>query len=251
MTTPILEVAANSLASALAAQEGGADRIELCSALELGGLTPSHALIELTRERLHIPIHVLIRPRDGDFLYNDFECETIERDIETCKALGCDGVVIGALDADGNVDVARCRALIAAAGSLGVTFHRAFDVTRDLRQALDDVIALGCERILTSGACARAIEGVNLIAALMTQAANRIVVMPGAGIDERNIASVRAATGAREFHASAKRAFPSAMRHAAFAGSGMDAGELRSDVEKIRAMVRALRDIPNLRSDNS
>jgi copper homeostasis protein len=242
MTTPILEIAANSVASALAAQEGGADRIELVSALELGGITPSYATIALARERLRIPIYVLIRPRDGDFLYSDLECETMHRDIEACKALGCDGVVIGVLEADGNIDIARCRALIDTAGSLGVTFHRAFDLTRDPCQALEDVIALGCERALTSGARARAVDGVNLIAALVTQANDRIVVMPGAGIDEHTIAAVRAATGATEFHASAKRAFPSAMRHAAFAGSGMDAGELRSDVEKIRAMVTALRD---------
>jgi copper homeostasis protein len=240
MTTPILEIAANSVASASAAQEGGADRIELVSALELGGLTPSYATIAMTRERLRIPVYVLIRPRDGDFLYNDLECEAMQRDIEACKALGCDGVVIGVLDADGNVDLARCRALIAAAGSLGVTFHRAFDLTRDPDQALEDVIAIGCERVLTSGARPRAIEGVERIAALVAQAKDRIVVMPGAGIDEHSIAAVHAATGAREFHASAKRAFPSAMRHAAFAGSGMDAGERRSDVEKIRALVSAL-----------
>ncbi len=241
MTAPLLEIAANSVASALAAQEGGADRIELCSALELGGLTPSHAMIAQARERLRIPVYVLIRPRDGDFLYSDLECETIQRDIEACKTLGCDGVVIGVLDADGNIDVARCRSLIAAAGSLGVTFHRAFDVTRDAHAALDDAIALGCERVLTSGARARAIDGVGLIAKLVQQAANRIVVMPGAGIDERNVSAVRTVTGAREFHASAKRALPSAMRHAAFAGSGMAGGELRSDVEKIRALVSALR----------
>jgi copper homeostasis protein len=244
MKTPLLEIAANSVASALAAQEGGADRIELCAALELGGLTPSHATIALARERLRIPVYVLIRPRDGDFLYNDLECETMARDIETCKALGCDGVVIGALDADGNVDIVRSRSLISAAGNLGVTFHRAFDVTRDLRLALEDVIALGCERVLTSGARARALVGVNLIAALIAQAADRIVVMPGAGIDEHTITAVRAATGAREFHASAKRALPSAMRHVAFAGSGMDAGELRSDVERVRALVSALRAAP-------
>lgn len=241
MTRPILEIAANSLASALAAQEGGADRIELVSALELGGLTPSHATIALARERLRIRVYVLIRPRAGDFLYNEFECETMLRDIEACKVLGCDGVVIGVLDADGNVDVARCRELIGAAGSLGVTFHRAFDVVRDQRRAFDDVMRLGCERVLTSGARPQAIDGVDAIAALVAEAKERIVVMPGAGIDENNIARVRAATGAREFHASAKRVLPSAMHHAAFAGSGMDSGEVRSDVAKIRALVDALR----------
>jgi len=242
MTTPILEIAANSVASALAAQEGGADRVELVGALELGGLTPSYATIALVRERLRIPVYVLIRPRAGDFLYSDLECETMQRDIEACKALGCDGVVIGVLEADGSVDVARSRTLIGAAGTLGVTFHRAFDLTRDPRQALEKLVGLGCERVLTSGARARATEGVDLIADLVTQAKNRIVVMAGAGIDEHNIAAVRAATGARELHASAKRVFASTMRHVPFEGSGMDAGEVRSNVEKIRAMVAALRD---------
>lgn len=241
MTKLILEIAANSVASALAAQEGGADRVELVSALELGGLTPSYATIALARERLRIPIYVLIRPRAGDFLYNDLECETMLRDIETCKALGCDGVVIGVLDADGNVDVERCRALIGAAGTLGVTFHRAFDMTRDPRQALEDVVALGCERVLTSGARPRAIDGVNLIAELVELAKDRVVVMPGAGIDQYNISAVREATGAREFHASAKYVRPSGMRHIAFAESGMDAGEVRGDVEAIRSIIAALR----------
>ena len=239
--TCLLEIAANSVASALAAQDGRADRIELCSALELGGLTPSHAQIEIARDRLRIPIYVLIRPRAGDFLYSDLECETMARDIETSRAIGCDGVVIGVLDANGCIDQPRCRALIAAAGNLSVTFHRAFDLTRDPRQALADAIALGCERVLTSGAQTNALAGSNLISALIAQAAGRIAVMPGAGIDEHNIAALRTATHAREFHASAKRALPSSMRHAAFAGSGMDAGELRSDVEHVRALVAALR----------
>ena len=118
-----LEIAANSLASAIAAQAAGAHRVELCSAHGEGGLTPSCATIALARERLHIPLHVLIRPRGGDFLYDDLECETMQRDIEACVALGCDGVVLGVLDADGRVDAARCRPLVAAAGKLGVTFN--------------------------------------------------------------------------------------------------------------------------------
>ena len=175
----ILEIAANSVASALAAQEGGAGRVELCTALELGGLTPSHAQIALARERLRIPLYVLIRPRAGDFLYNALECEVMQRDIEACVALGCDGVVLGMLDAEGGVDMARCRALIAAAGTLGVTFHRAFDLSRDPARALEDIIALGCERVLTSGAQASAVEGAALIRDLVAQAAGRLAVMPG------------------------------------------------------------------------
>jgi len=235
----VLEIAANSLASALAAQEGGANRIELCAALELGGLTPSYAQIALARERIRIPIYVLIRPRTGDFVYSDGEHETMQRDIETCVSLGCDGVVIGALDENGAVDANRCRALVAAAGRLGVTFHRAFDMTHSPETALEDIIALGCERVLTSGAQADALAGAALIGKLVAQAAGRISVMPGAGVNEQNVAALRVQTGAREFHASAKRELPSRMR----AGNdlpGMTAGEVLSDVAQVRALVAAL-----------
>ncbi|MBD8873570.1 copper homeostasis protein CutC [Rhodanobacter sp. DHB23] len=236
----ILEVAANSVASALAAQEGGAGRVELCAALELGGLTPSHATIAMARERLRIPLYVLIRPRAGDFLYDDDECEAMRRDIETCVALGCDGVVLGALDADGDVDMGRCYGLVAAAGRIGVTFHRAFDLARDPRRALDDVIALGCERLLTSGGQASAMDGAPLIRELIAQARGRIGIMPGAGVTDRNIAALAAATGAREIHASAKRQLPSRMRHRPPLLTDMQGGELRSDVEQVRALVRAM-----------
>ncbi|RCS30812.1 copper homeostasis protein CutC [Rhodanobacter denitrificans] len=236
----ILEIAANSVASALAAEQGGADRVELCTALELGGLTPSHAQIALARDRLRIPLYVLIRPRAGDFLYGDLECETMQRDIEACAALGCDGVVLGVLDAEGNVDTPRCRALIAAAGKLGVTFHRAFDMSRDPVRALEDIIALGCERVLTSGAQASAVEGAALIRELVVQAGGRLAVMPGAGITAQNIAALAAATGAREFHASAKRGLPSGMRHRRPVPDDMQAGELRSDAEQVRAVATAL-----------
>jgi copper homeostasis protein len=236
----MLEIAANSVASALAAQEGGAGRVELCTGLELGGLTPSHAQIALARERLHIPLVVLIRPRAGDFLYSDLECETMQRDIETCVALGCDGVVLGVLDAGGNVDTARCRALITAATPLGVTFHRAFDLSCDLAQALEDIVALGCERILTSGAQASAVEGAALIRDLVVQAGGRLAVMPGAGITAQNVAALAAATGAREFHASAKQPRPSAMRHRRALLADMQTGELRSDAAQVRALADAL-----------
>jgi len=240
----VLEIAANSVASALAAQEGGANRIELCAALELGGLTPSYAQIALTRERVRIPIYVLIRPRTGDFVYSDSEYETMQRDIETCVSLGCEGVVIGALDENGAVDANRCRALIAAAGKLGVTFHRAFDMSRDPESALEDIIALRCERVLTSGAQADAPAGAALIGRLVEQAAGRISVMPGAGVTARNVAALRALTGAREFHASAKRELPSRM-HGGNTLAGMTAGEALSDVEQIRALVAALNRVVN------
>ena len=236
----ILEIAANSVASALAAQEGGAGRVELCTALELGGLTPSHAQIALARERLRIPLYVLIRPRAGDFLYGELECETMLRDIESCASLGCDGVVLGVLDAEGRVDTARCRPLIAAAGKLGVTFHRGFDLSRDPAQALEDIVTLGCERILTSGMQGSAADGNALIRELVEQAGDRIVVMPGAGITAQNIAALATATGAHEFHASAKHQLPSGMHHRRPLLSDMEGGELCSDVEQIRALVTAL-----------
>lgn len=239
----MLEIAANSVASALAAQQGGAGRVELCSALELGGLTPSQAQIALAREQLSIPLYVLIRPRAGDFLYNHFELEAMRRDIEACAAAGCDGVVLGVLDADGSIDMPRCRALIAAAGDLGVTFHRAFDLTRDPAQALEDIVALGCERVLTSGTQPSALEGAVLIRDLIAQAGERIVVMPGAGINAGNIAALAQRTQAREFHASAKQSLPSRMRHRHDHLDDMQGVEWRSDEAQVQEMVAALQSV--------
>ncbi|MFC4526834.1 copper homeostasis protein CutC [Dyella halodurans] len=240
MAACLLEVAANSLASALVAQEGGAGRIELCTALELGGLTPSHAQIALVRERVRLPLYVLVRPRAGDFLYSDLEFETMRRDIEACAALGCDGVVIGVLDADGEVDLTRCRALVAAAGRMGVTFHRAFDMARDLSRALEDVIALGAERVLTSGGARSAMEGGACIRTLIELAGDRLTIMPGAGVAPGNIARLKALTGAQEFHASAKRQLSSAMRMTSAVLADMASGEIRTDVDTVRALVAAL-----------
>jgi copper homeostasis protein len=239
-TKPLLEIAANSLASALVAQDAGAHRIELCASLGEGGLTPSYATIAHARDRLRIPIHVLIRPRAGDFLYDELEIETMIGDIEQCVRLGCEGVVIGALEADGNVDQAQCRSLIAAAGPLGVTFHRAFDITRDPRRALEDIVGLGSERILTSGQQPTANGGAAMIRALIEQAGTRIVVMPGAGIDSTNVGALRAKTGATEFHASAKRALASGMRHGNAALAHMQTGDIRSDRAEIGRLLAAL-----------
>jgi len=237
---PLLEVAANSVASALAAQDGGAGRIELCASLGEGGVTPSYATIALARERLLIPLYVLIRPRGGDFLYDDLELETMRRDIEACARIGCDGVVVGALDADGNVALGACRELIHAARGLGVTFHRAFDLARDPALALEDVVALGCERVLTSGQRATAAEGAAQIRALIGHAGSRIAVMPGAGVDSTNVVALRNATGATEFHASAKRTLPSAMRYQPNRLADMRGGEMRSDRDEVRRIVQAL-----------
>lgn len=209
----ILEICANSLASAIAAQEGGADRVELCENLNEGGTTPSHGAIFLSRKALHIKLYVLIRPRSGDFIYSPSEYEIIKADIQHCKTLGCDGVVIGLLDKEGNVDVKRTRELVAFAAPMGVTFHRAFDCSRDGFQALEDVINCGCERILTSGMQNKATEGVGFLADLIAKADDRIRIMIGSGVNEDNITELAIRTKASEFHTSAKVKMPIKMHY--------------------------------------
>ncbi|HEX5352902.1 MAG TPA: copper homeostasis protein CutC [Rhodanobacteraceae bacterium] len=239
MIEPLLEVAANSAVSASAAEAGGAARVELCGALEVGGLTPSHATIAIACERLTIPVHVLVRLRAGDFVFDDLECEVMQRDIEACKALGCAGVALGALTADGDVDVSRCRVLMEAARGMSVTFHRAFDFVRDPERALETIVELGCHRLLTSGQANDALAGAPLIRKLIEQANGRITIMPGGGIDAHNIAAIAEATGAREFHASAKVRIADRMRHPGFGGMG--GGNWRTDPAEVRARVDALR----------
>lgn len=234
-----LEIAAGSLVSALAAQQGGADRVELCDALETGGTTPSYGTLALARDRLRIPLFALIRPRPGDFVYDTLEAEVMLRDIETCVRLGCDGIVVGALDADGDIDEALCRQLVAAAGPLPVTFHRAFDVVREPAAALERIVALGFSRLLTSGGRATAEQGSAAIAACVSGAQGRLQVMPGAGLDEGNIARVASLTRACEFHASAKVQRTSAMRTPSSALPGLSTSWSQTDA----ARVRALRDV--------
>lgn len=199
-----MEVCANSLTSALAAQEGGAIRVELCDNLPEGGTTPSYAQIALAKQMLTIKVYPIIRPRGGDFLYSKLEFELMKMDIKTCKSLNCDGVVIGILKADGSIDTERCAELVALAAPMPVTFHRAFDMSSDLEKALEDIIGLGCERILTSGGESSAIKGAATIAKLIKQANGRIKIMPGAGVTATNITDLIKLTGATEFHASAK-----------------------------------------------
>jgi copper homeostasis protein len=210
-----LEVCANSLTSALAAQEGGAVRVELCDNLGEGGTTPSHGQIKIARKLLHIKLYVLIRPREGDFLYNDIEFEIIKADIQHCIEAGCDGVVIGILNADGTIDKHRCAELVQMAkkAGLGVTFHRAFDMSADLYQALEDIIEIGCERILTSGGKSTAIEGANVIAHLVEKAAGRIIIMPGSGVDETTVADIVHFTKVSEIHSSARKPVKSKMQY--------------------------------------
>ncbi len=203
-----LEICAASLASALAAQAGGAHRIELCQNLEQGGITPSYGLIRQVLARVSLPVFVLIRPRPGGFVYSPDELAIMAADVVSCRELGCAGVVFGVLDGNNQVDVASCQKLLALAGPMAVTFHRAFDTCPDQARALEAIIGLGCQRVLTSGGQATAMAGQDQLAALVTQAAGRLQVMPGAGITAATIQALAARTGGREFHASAKHQLP-------------------------------------------
>jgi copper homeostasis protein len=207
MKQPVsLEVCANSITSALAAQEGGAVRVELCENLYEGGTTPSHGEILMARKLLHIKLYVLIRPRGGDFLYTDLEYDIMTADVKYSIDAGCDGIVIGILNADGTIDKERCGKLaqLAKQRGAGVTFHRAFDMCADMQQALEDIIEMGCERILTSGGKSTAMEGSRIIADLISKADGRIIIMPGSGVSEKNVGDLVQFTGAFEVHASAR-----------------------------------------------
>jgi copper homeostasis protein len=222
----LLEVCAGSLASCLAAQAGGAARVELCDNLSEGGTTPSYGTVAVARDRLHIAINVMIRPRAGDFLYDEAEIEVMRSDIEQCKRLGIDGIVLGALTDQGEVDVALTRELVALAAPLPVTFHRAFDLTRDPLTALEQVIASGCRRLLSSGQAASAFLGGELLRDLRLAAGDRLAVMPGCGVRADNIAGLMRLTGCREFHSSARLPVASAMR---YRKDGLPMGAVGSD----------------------
>lgn len=198
----LVEVASNSVQSAIEAERGGAKRIELCGNLLEGGTTPAKSQIELTRENVNIDLNVIIRPRGGDFMYDDLDFVSMKRDIELCGQLKCDGVVIGILDSKGNVDFERNMELVELAKRFGlsVTFHRAFDRARSLSEALEDVIRLGCDRILTSGGYPNAYDGRFVIKDLVDQAKDRIIIMPGAGVKEENVHEIVSFTGVKEVH---------------------------------------------------
>jgi copper homeostasis protein len=202
----ILEVCANSVISALAAQNGGAARVELCENLYEGGTTPSYGSILLARKLLHIQLYVLIRPRGGDFLYTDIEYNIITEDVKHCLEAGCDGIVIGILNPDGTVDRKRCEKLVRMAKQNGAstTFHRAFDRCNDQFKALEDIIEMGFDRILTSGERSTAMEGSRRIAELVKKADGRISIMPGSGINENNVTDLVHFTGVAEVHSSAR-----------------------------------------------
>jgi copper homeostasis protein len=206
-----LEICIDNVESAINAQSAGAHRVELCDNLMEGGTTPSLGTITSVRENLSIYVNVIIRPRGGDFLYTDLEYDIMRRDIEICGENGINGIVIGILRPDGEIDVERTAKLIEFAQPMSVTFHRAFDMCSDPFRGLEDVISTGASRLLTSGQKDKAIDGSELIYGLNKAAKNRIIIMPGSGINESNIASIAKATGCKEFHFTARKLIESEM----------------------------------------
>jgi copper homeostasis protein len=200
----MLEIIGFDLAGCLAAEAAGADRIELCADPHLGGTTPSEALIREAVARLRIPVYVMVRPRGGDFCYSETEIAQMSDTIRFCKSVGCEGVVFGVLTPSANIHQEHCARLIALAQPMGVTFHRAFDVVKEPFEALEQIISLGFERILTSGQKPTALEGAELIRRCIEQAQGRIIIMPGSGVTAANILHIKELTGATEFHSSAK-----------------------------------------------
>ncbi len=205
---PLLEITVESLDTALAAERGGADRIELCFELTRGGLTPSLAAMRRVHEELEIPLFPIIRPRAGNFVYTEQEFAAMKRDISAARDLGVDGVVFGILRPDRSIDVERTSELVQWARPLDVTFHRAFDESVDLLSALEDVIATGAKRLLTSGGATVAPQGVAVLRELVNAARDRIVIMPGSGLDATNIAKIAAETQAAEFHSGLSTVLP-------------------------------------------
>lgn len=245
----LVEICIDSVASACTAEASGAGRVELCSALSEGGVTPSIGLIEAVRNNVRIPVNVIIRPRGGDFLYSDMEFSVMRRDIERAGEAGADGIVTGILNRDGTVDIERTALLASFAAPMSVTFHRAFDMCRDPFKALEDVIATGAVRILTSGHARSALDGAKVIRELILSAGNRIIIMPGGGIDEYNVALLANSTGAREYHLSGRRHSESMMT---FRRKGIYLGDKRlqseyatktADADTISSIIKILESI--------
>lgn len=207
-----LEICCYSVESAIIAEQSGADRIELCDNYTEGGTTPSYAAIKSTLEKLNIPVNVIIRPRGGDFSYSNIEYEIIKEDVKTAKALGINGIVVGFLNLDGSIDAVRTKEIIEIAKPMEITFHRAFDRCNNPFIALEQLIKLGVHRVLTSGQKQTAIEGIEVVSKLVKQAQNKIIVMPGGGVNEKNILELISKTKATEYHSSAKTFTPSQMQ---------------------------------------
>lgn len=234
-----LEVIAFNIASVALAGDSSAYRIELCDNPADGGTTASYGMIKTAREKTSLQLYPIIRPRGGDFLYSQEEFEIMKRDIMLCKEIGCDGIVIGLLKADGSIDRIRTAQLVEAAFPLGVTFHRAFDRVANPFEALEDVINCGCERILTSGLKPTAPEGAKTIAELVRQSNDRIIIMPGSGIRADNIAELASQTQAHEFHSSARTHLPSAMEYIN-AGMNETLESTGLNVKEVERMVQEL-----------
>ena len=246
MRRTLVEVCVETVDGALAAERAGADRVELCSALELGGLTPGFGTLAEARKQLEIPLVVLVRPRRGDFLYSPADLAAAWRDVEAARAAGADGVALGLLDAEGDLDRERTGALVDLARPMTVTFHRAFDLARDRERTLEQLVELGIERVLTSGGARDVEAGERALAGLVDRAAGRITVMAGGGVGPGTVARLVAETGVPEVHLSARVMESSAMRHrnpGCDLGSGRIPGEYqlaRTDPELVRATVSAL-----------
>lgn len=242
----ILEVCADSVASAVAAERGGADRIELCSDLLEGGITPGPGLISVVRSRLKIDVFVMIRPRGGDFLYSEDEFEVMQQDMDEARRLGASGFVLGILTEHAAIDVERTRELVKRAHHLPVTFHRAIDMTPDPLSSLEDVIATGAKRVLSSGGAANVVRGSGLLRSMREAAGNRVTIMAGGGLTLKTVQHVVEATGIREYHASLRKAMQSPTD---FHKRGVALGEVRdreylryaTDEEDVRAVVNSLK----------
>jgi len=239
-----LEVCIESVASAMAAERGGAQAVELCSNLAEGGITPSAGLIAMVRKRVGIELRVLIRPRAGDFFYSGDEFDVMSRDTLLAKQLGADGVAIGILDVDGNVDGVRTAELVQLARPLRVTFHRAFDMTYDPDKSLESVVQIGCDRVMTSGAARTALEGIETIGRLVEAGKDRIRIVAAGGIREDNVREIVQRSGVREVHASLQTPEPSPMRfrnEATSMGSSQGGEYLRSMVfpETVERLIQA------------
>ena len=237
-----IEIATSDFLTTQAAVKGGADRIELCANLAEGGTTPSLGQIKKCRDAFSVSLYPIIRPRGGDFLYTDEEYQIMLQDVLLCKQVGCDGVVIGLLNRDGTIDLRRTAALVEAAYPLGVTFHRAFDRCLDPFAALEQLVDIGCERILTSGQQPAAPDGIELIAELNRIAAERIIIMPGSGVRKENIKMLAEKSGCYELHSSLRGKTRSGMEfiHPAFADSEESYTQNAINPDEVRALRNAL-----------
>jgi copper homeostasis protein len=213
MHKPLLEIAVFNLPSALDAAAAGADRLELCENPAEGGTTPSFGTLEMVRNKINIPVFPIIRPRGGDFLFSEEEFEIMQKDIIACKALQFEGVVIGVLLADGQIDTRQTKQLVNLAYPMEVTFHRAFDRCQDPLKALEQLINCGCNRILTSGQVPNAWDGKELIRDLVSLAQDRITIMPGSGVRKENIAALVSFTKVKELHSSARKTVSTRMNY--------------------------------------